>query len=112
MDLQDELQSRYTGGTVQHIFLGEAVPDPMAVKKFVRTICRKYRLPYFTLTPSFSICSEHGYLKGATPQCPQCKKETEVYSRVVGYLRPVNQWNAGKQAEFALRRPFHIGAAS
>lgn len=112
MDLQDELQARYTGGTVQHIFLGEAVPDPLAVKHFVRTICRKYRLPYFTLTPSFSICSEHGYLRGAMPQCPQCHKETEVYSRVVGYLRPVNQWNAGKQAEFARRQSFHIGAAS
>jgi anaerobic ribonucleoside-triphosphate reductase len=112
LDLQDALQSRYTGGTVQHIFLGEAVPDPKAVRQFVRTVCRKYKLPYFTLTPSFSICSEHGYIKGATPRCPQCNKETEIYSRVVGYLRPVNQWNAGKQAEFALRRSFHIGEAS
>jgi ribonucleoside-triphosphate reductase (formate) len=111
MDLQDELQSRYTGGTVQHIFLGEAVPNPKAVKQFVRAICTKYRLPYFTLTPSFSICSEHGYIKGEIPQCPHCQKDTEVYSRVVGYLRPVNQWNAGKQAEFAMRRSFHIEAA-
>ena len=111
MDLQDELQSRYTGGTVQHIFLGEAVPDPNAVKQFVRAICTKYRLPYFTITPSFSICAEHGYLKGATPRCPHCQKDTEVYSRVVGYLRPVNQWNAGKQTEFAMRRTFHIEAA-
>lgn len=111
MDLQDELQSRYTGGTVQHIFLGEAVPDPNAVKQFVRAICTKYRLPYFTITPSFSICAEHGYLKGATPRCPHCQKDTEVYSRVVGYLRPVNQWNPGKQTEFAMRRTFHIEAA-
>jgi ribonucleoside-triphosphate reductase len=110
MDLQDELQARYTGGTVQHIFLGEAVPDPEAVKQFVRAICSNYRLPYFTLTPSFSICLEHGYIKGAIPQCPQCQKDTEVYSRVVGYLRPVNQWNAGKQAEFAMRKSFHIEA--
>ncbi len=110
MDLQDELQSRYTGGTVQHIFLGEAVPDPEAVKQFVRAICANYRLPYFTLTPSFSICAEHGYIKGAIPQCPQCQKDTEVYSRVVGYLRPVNQWNAGKQAEFTIRQSFHIEA--
>jgi ribonucleoside-triphosphate reductase len=111
MDLQDELQSRYTGGTVQHIFLGEAIPDPKSVKQFVRAICAKYRLPYFTLTPSFSICLEHGYIKGETPQCPQCQKDTEVYSRVVGYLRPVNQWNAGKQAEFAMRQHFHVEAA-
>ncbi|MBN2339584.1 MAG: ribonucleoside triphosphate reductase [Acidobacteria bacterium] len=112
LDLQDDLQARYTGGTVQHIFLGEAVPDTTAVKRFVRAVCRRYRLPYFTLTPSFSICREHGYLKGAVPECPDCGAETEVYSRVVGYLRPVSQWNAGKQAEFALRRPFRMGKAS
>jgi ribonucleoside-triphosphate reductase len=111
MDLQDELQSRYTGGTVQHIFLGEAVPDPKAVKRFVRAICTKYRIPYFTLTPSFSICLEHGYIKGEIPQCPHCQKDTEIYSRVVGYLRPVNQWNAGKQAEFAMRQHFHLEVA-
>jgi anaerobic ribonucleoside-triphosphate reductase len=111
MDLQDEVQSKYTGGTVQHIFLGEAVPDPQSVKRFVRSICSQYRLPYFTLTPSFSICADHGYIRGAEPQCPHCRKETEVYSRVVGYLRPVSQWNAGKQAEFAMRRTYHIEAS-
>jgi ribonucleoside-triphosphate reductase len=111
MDLQDALQSRYTGGTVQHIFLGEAVSDPQAVKAFVRAICGHYRLPYFTLTPTFSICPQHGYLKGEERTCPTCRAETEVYSRVVGYLRPVQQWNQGKQAEFSRRSRFHVEGA-
>jgi ribonucleoside-triphosphate reductase len=104
LDLQDSLQARYTGGTVQHIFLGEAAPDPDAVKLFVRTVCQNYKLPYFTLSPTFSICQTHGYLLGERPVCDQCGCETEVYSRVVGYLRPVSQWNAGKQSEFAMRK--------
>jgi len=108
LDLQDPLQSRYTGGTVQHVFLGEAVPNPESVKRFVRKVCENYRLPYFTLSPTFSICPTHGYLRGEVPACPECGQETEVYSRVVGYLRPVNQWNAGKQAEFAARSTYHI----
>ena len=108
LDLQDELQSMYTGGTVQHIFLGEAVADPEAVKSFVRAICGKYRIPYFTLTPSFSVCPVHGYIRGEQPKCPRCGEETEVYSRVVGYLRPVKQWNDGKQAEFGLRSRYTI----
>ena len=110
LDLQDDLQTRYTGGTVQHIFLGEAIADPQAVKAFVRKVCQTYRLPYFTITPTFSICPEHGYLRGEKKTCPTCGKDTEVYSRVVGYLRPVNQWNEGKQAEFALRSHYQIGA--
>jgi ribonucleoside-triphosphate reductase len=108
LDLQDELQSRYTGGTVQHIFLGEAAPNPESVKSFVRTVCSNFRLPYFTVTPSFSICPNHGYLNGEVTKCPTCEAETEIYSRVVGYLRPVSQWNAGKQAEFAMRSHYHI----
>jgi ribonucleoside-triphosphate reductase len=108
LDLQDDLQARYTGGTVQHIYLGEAVSDPQALKAFVRTVCSHYRLPYFTLTPTFSICPSHGYLKGEVRRCPTCLAETEVYSRVVGYLRPVQQWNAGKQAEFARRTAFRV----
>jgi anaerobic ribonucleoside-triphosphate reductase len=88
--------------------IGEAAPAPQAVKNFVRMVCKNFRLPYFTLTPSFSICPTHGYLNGETVQCPTCGAETEIYSRVVGYLRPVKQWNAGKQAEFALRRRFHL----
>jgi len=109
LDLQDPLQSRYTGGTVQHVFLGESVADPLAVKSFVRRVCQRYRLPYFTLSPTFSICPSHGYLRGEVPTCPHCNGPTEVYSRVVGYLRPVQQWNAGKQAEFAIRSTYQIG---
>jgi ribonucleoside-triphosphate reductase (formate) len=112
LDLQDELQCRYTGGTVLHFYLGEAVADPEAVKSFIRTVCDKYRLPYFSLTPTFSICPEHGYLRGEQPTCPNCGRQTEVYSRVVGYLRPISQWNDGKQAEFKMRKPFSFEARS
>jgi anaerobic ribonucleoside-triphosphate reductase len=108
LDLQDQLQRRYTGGTVLHCFLGEAAPDPSAVKSFVRTVCEQYELPYFTLSPSFSICINHGYINGEMPVCPKCNAETEVYSRVVGYLRPVKQWNEGKRAEFAQRSRYQV----
>ena len=111
LDCQDDLQSKYTGGTVQHVFLGEAAPDPKALKTFIRRVCEKYRLPYFTISPTFSICSNHGYLRGEVKVCPECGQETEVYSRVVGYLRPIKQWNEGKQAEYALREQYRIGAA-
>ncbi len=106
LDLQDELQARYTGGTVQHVFLGEAASDPAAVKAFVRTVCTNYRLPYFTLSPTFAVCPTHGYLKGGPAHCPTCAEKTEVYSRVVGYLRPVDQWNEGKREEFGLRATY------
>jgi anaerobic ribonucleoside-triphosphate reductase len=109
LDLQDPLQTRYTGGTVLHAYLGEAVPDPDAVKGFVRTVCERYRLPYFTLSPSFSICSDHGYLNGETDTCPECGGDTEIYSRVVGYMRPVSQWNKGKRSEFRQRRRYKFG---
>ncbi len=112
LDLQDELQARYTGGTVHHVFLGESVPDQNLVRDFVKRVCSQYRLPYFTITPSFSICSEHGYLRGELKSCPQCGAEVEVYSRVVGYLRPMKQWNPGKQAEFAMRSHYRIEATS
>ena len=108
LDQQDGLQALYTGGTVVHVFLGEAAPDSNAVKNFVQTVCSNYRLPYFTITPTFSICPEHGYLQGEHPVCPDCNSETEVYSRVVGYLRPVNQWNDGKQAEFSIRKHYAL----
>ena len=108
LDLQDELQARYTGGTVQHVFLGEAVADPEAVKGFVRTVCDSYRLPYFTLTPSFSVCPNHGYLVGELAECPECGERCEVYSRSVGYLRPVDQWNDAKRSEFELRSRFNL----
>jgi ribonucleoside-triphosphate reductase (formate) len=110
LGLQDELQTKYTGGTVLHTFLGEAAADPGAVKSFVRTVCHKFRLPYFTLTPSFAICPNHGYLKGEEAKCPTCGEETEVYSRVVGYMRPVGQWNKGKQAEFTARSHYRVEA--
>ncbi len=111
MELQDELQAKYTGGTVMHVFLGESVVDPGSVRSFVRKVCENYRLPYFTLTPTFSVCPSHGYLRGENPACPDCGAETEVYSRVVGYLRPVKQWNDGKQAEFAMRSKYSIDRA-
>ena len=108
LHLQDELQTKYTGGTVLHIYLGEQIGNITTVKKVVRKIAENYRLPYFTLTPTFSVCPSHGYLNGQQPSCPVCHAETEVYSRVVGYLRPVTQWNTGKQSEFEKRRAFKV----
>ena len=112
LDLQDEIQTKYTGGTVVHTFIGEAVSDPQAVKAFVRMVCQNYRLPYFTLTPTFSVCEEHGYLSGEVHACPKCGKQTEVYSRVVGYIRPIQQWNEGKQHEFTQRKTYRVSEAS
>ena len=111
LDIQDSLQSKYTGGTVMHIFLGEEEPSAVATKKLVRSVAEHYSLPYYTITPTFSVCPDHGYFAGEHQFCPACqaeKKQTqcEVYSRVVGYLRPVNQWNRGKQQEFADRKMF------
>lgn len=106
LELQDEFQVKYTGGTVLHIFIGEIIEDPAVVKKLLGRIVENFRLPYFTLTPTFSVCSSDGYLKGERPRCPTCGDETEVYSRVVGYLRPVKQWNDGKREEFAARKLF------
>ena len=106
--LQDTLQTKYTGGTVLHLFLGEQVGDIETVKSLIRKVSGNYRLPYFTLTPTFSVCPSHGYLTGEQPRCSYCDQETEVYSRVVGYLRPVKQWNDGKQAEYCRRRTFKV----
>lgn len=108
LDHQDELQSKYTGGTVLHVYIGEACPDPQAVKAFIRRVCECYKLPYLTITPTFSVCPEHGYIAGEHQTCDKCGSETEVYSRVVGYLRPVKQWNEGKQAEYNLRGKYKI----
>ena len=113
LDLQDSLQSKYTGGTVLHIFLGEEEPSPSATKKLVRKVSENYTLPYYTITPTFSVCPDHGYIAGEHQYCPTCKTENkntecEVYSRVVGYLRPVTQWNRGKQQEFSDRRTFDM----
>ncbi|RLF28044.1 MAG: ribonucleoside triphosphate reductase [Thermoplasmata archaeon] len=107
LELQDPLQTKYTGGTVMHIFLGEQ-PDPESVKKLVQKVAENYSLPYYTITPTFSICPTHGYIPGEYQLCPTCKTECEVYSRVVGYLRPVGQWNRGKQQEFNDRKTFDL----
>ena len=111
LNLQEPLQSKYTGGTVFHIFLGESIPSIESTKKMIKKVCENFTLPYFTLSPTFSICPSHGYLAGQKNLCPHCEaagKETmcEVYSRVVGYIRPIDQWNAGKQAEFENRKLF------
>jgi ribonucleoside-triphosphate reductase len=105
LDHQDDLQTKFTGGTVVHAFLGERISDPDVVKNLVRKIAENYKLPYYSLTPTFSICPEHGYLVGEQKTCPHCGKQAEIYSRIVGYLRPVQQWNDGKQAEFRMRSP-------
>ncbi len=106
LEHQEELQIRYTGGTVIHFFVGERIEDTEALKNFVRKVCERYRIPYFTITPTFSVCPNHGYLSGEYESCPYCGSKTEVYSRVVGYLRPVHQWNEGKREEFRLRKTF------
>jgi len=106
MDLQDELQSLYTGGTVQHLYLGERVNDVETVKDLIRTIFTKYKMPYISITPTFSICEDHGYIAGEHFACPECGQPTEVWSRVVGYLRPVQNFNAGKKEEYVLRKKF------
>jgi ribonucleoside-triphosphate reductase len=106
LEHQDNLQTLYTGGTVFHIFLGERVSSWKATAGLVRQVAKNCRLPYFTLTPTFSICPTHGYLSGEHRKCPTCGANCEVYSRVVGYLRPVDQWNDGKQAEFNIRKTF------
>lgn len=108
LDLQNDLQTKYTGGTVLHIFLGEKINDPMMAKNLVKKIFEKYSLPYITLTPTFSICPTHGYISGEHFECPQCtiKQPCEVYSRVVGYIRPVQQWHKGKQEEYKERKEF------
>jgi ribonucleoside-triphosphate reductase len=103
---QDGLQTLYTGGTVFHIFLGERVPAWKATARLVKTVCNNFHIPYITITPTFSICPTHGYIDGEHRECPTCGGKCEVYSRVVGYLRPVDQWNDGKQAEFNIRKTF------
>ncbi len=110
LDLQDDLQTRYTGGTVLHGYLGERIWDIEMVKKLVRKIAENYHLPYFTFTPTFSICPVHGYISGEHYTCPKCvvEQKTEVYSRVVGYIRPVDQWNGAKQQEFKDRKTFVV----
>jgi anaerobic ribonucleoside-triphosphate reductase len=109
---QDRLQVKYTGGTVFHCYLGERIDDPESCKLLVRRMTNSIRMPYFTLTPTFSICHTHGYLRGEQATCPDCGEPCEVYSRVVGYFRPVQQWNEGKREEFKERRGYAIAAAA
>lgn len=108
LELQDEIQTKYTGGVVLHIFAGERINDYNIIKVLVHKICENYHLPYFTFTPTFSVCPTHGYLSGEHNECPKCGAQSEIYSRVVGYLRPVKQWNKGKKSEFKLRKTFKV----
>jgi anaerobic ribonucleoside-triphosphate reductase len=108
LEHQDALQTLYTGGTVVHLFLGERVQDPRAVGELVSLVTAGFRLPYFTLTPTYSVCPTHGYVDGEHPHCPRCGREAEVWSRVVGYYRPVQSWNRGKRQEFADRLPYRL----
>lgn len=111
LDIQDELQTLYTSGTVFHAFLGEKLPDWKAAANLVKTIADNYKLPYYTLSPTYSICREHGYLAGEVKVCPHCGKATEVYSRITGYYRPVQNWNDGKLQEYANRTEYNIGSS-
>lgn len=108
LDIQDELQTLYTSGTVFHAFLGEKLPDWKAAASLVRAIANNYKLPYYTLSPTYSICSEHGYLAGEAKSCPHCGRKTEVYSRITGYYRPVQNWNDGKLQEYANRTEYDV----
>ena len=110
LDHQNKLQPLYTGGTVFHTFLGEKMPSWKAAASLVKKMAENTNIPYFTLTPTFSVCAAHGYITGERHICPTCGDDTEVYSRVVGYMRPVKQWNDGKQAEYSLRRTFDQAA--
>ena len=107
-DRQDELQQKYTGGTVIHVYVGEKIHDYTILKNLVKKLCEQYHTPYFTITPTFSICPTHGYIAGEHAECPTCEAPTEIYSRVTGYIRPINQWNAGKRSEFEKRKTVKI----
>ena len=108
LDVQDELQTLYTSGTVFHAFLGEKLPDWKAAATLVRKIAENYKLPYYTLSPTYSVCKNHGYIAGEVYECPCCHEETEVYSRITGYYRPVKNWNDGKSQEFADRVEYDL----
>lgn len=108
LDLQDTLQSKYTGGTVLHAFLGERIDDPNQVKKILKLVFNQYKLPYLSITPTFSICQEHGYLKGEHFNCPHCQKPAEVWTRVVGFYRPVQNFNKGKKEEYKDRFEYRL----
>ena len=109
LDIQDDLQTLYTSGTVFHAFLGEKLPDWRAAADLVRKIAENYKLPYYTMSPTYSVCHDHGYITGEHFTCPKCGKETEVWSRITGYYRPVQNWNDGKVQEFKDRKEYNVG---
>ena len=109
LDIQDDLQTLYTSGTVFHAFLGEKLPDWRAAADLVRKIAENYKLPYYTMSPTYSVCHDHGYITGEHFTCPECGKDTEVWSRITGYYRPVQNWNDGKVQEFKDRKEYNIG---
>ncbi len=111
LDIQDELQTLYTSGTVFHAYLGEKLPDWRSAAGIVRTIAENYRLPYYSLSPTYSVCKEHGYLAGEHFNCPICGAEAEVYSRITGYYRPVKNWNDGKSQEYKERKTYNIATS-
>ena len=111
LEIQDELQTRYTSGTVFHAFLGEKLPDWKAAAALVRKIAENHKLPYYTMSPTYSVCADHGYLAGEQYACPHCGKKTEVYSRITGYYRPVQNWNDGKSQEYKDRKVYNIGTS-
>jgi ribonucleoside-triphosphate reductase len=108
LEHQDSLQTKYTGGTVLHLFLGERVQSWEATRDFVKKVAYSFKLPYFTVTPTFSICPSHGYINGEEYQCGTCGEQTEVWSRVMGYFRPVDQWNKGKKSEYRERKEYVV----
>jgi ribonucleoside-triphosphate reductase len=108
LELQDELQSLYTGGTVQHLYLGESIEDIEVCKNLIKKVFENHKLPYISITPTFSICSDHGYISGEHFNCPECGLEAEVWSRVTGYLRPVQNYNKGKKEEYSIRKKFKL----
>ena len=111
LDIQDELQTLYTSGTVFHAFLGQKLPDWKAAANLVRKIAENYKLPYYTLSPTYSVCTDHGYIAGEVSKCPICGKTTEIYSRITGYYRPVQNWNDGKTQEFADRKTYDVATS-
>lgn len=111
LDIQDDLQTRYTSGTVFHAFLGEKLPDWTSTASLVRKIAENYKLPYYTISPTYSVCKDHGYIAGEHFTCPECGGQTEVYSRITGYYRPVQNWNDGKAQEFKDRTVYNLGVS-
>ena len=109
--IQDDLQTLYTSGTVFHAFLGEKLPDWKAAANLVRKIAENFKLPYYTMSPTYSICNKHGYLVGEQAVCPHCGEATEVWSRITGYYRPVQNWNDGKIQEFEQRKEYNVNSS-